>query len=334
VRTWYGDDREVHYGQVLQAGRSGIPAAAGDLSRLAIDTTKSAIVRATALTLLGDYENVDLRSILRRTLIDSDPLVRLGAVRASERLAPDDRYAILFEHLDDPSRSVRDEIGRVLAPVSPTVVRDVDRASVDRAIAGHIESQLVNGDRAESHLNLSNTYVGLRRLPAADSALQRALALDSTFIPVYVNLAELRRLQGRDAEGEPSLRTALTRDPDNAPAHHALGLLLVRLRRSSEALDALERATDLAPENPRFAYVFGVALHSSGQTERAADALEEASARHPTDLDILRMLLSMDQERGDIEAALGHVGKVLEIVPNDQSAQTLRARLLAARSNQ
>jgi tetratricopeptide (TPR) repeat protein len=330
VRDWYGDDREAHYGQVLHAGRSGIPTAGGDLSRLAVDATQPAIVRATALTLLAGYQGADLSNILGRTLADSDAIVRLGAVRASEGLPPDERYAILSQHLDDPVRSVRDEIGRVLAPLPATSVRSADRASVDRAIAGHIESQLVNGDRAESHFNLSNTYAGMRRLPAADSALQRALALDSTLIPAYVNLAELRRVQGRDIEGETILRTAVGLDPNNAFARHALGLVLVRLGQSSEALGELALAEELAPANARFAYVYGVALHSSGEPDRAYDALEEASTRHPNDLDILQMLLSIDQERADVEAAVRHLRRILEVVPNDPNAQELLDRLLAA----
>jgi tetratricopeptide (TPR) repeat protein len=317
---------------VLHAGRSGIPGASDDLSQLAVDATKPAIVRATALTLLAGYEGADLSNILRRTLADSDAIVRFGAVRASEGLPPDERYGILSQYLDDPVRSVRDEIGRVLAPVPATSVRAEDRESVDRAIAGHIESQLVNGDRAESHFNLSNTYAGMRQLQAADSALQRALALDSTLVPAYVNLAELRRIQGQDVEGEAILRTAVGLDPDNAFARHALGLLLVRLGRSSEALGELDGAAELAPENPRFAYVYGVALHSSGQPDRAFTVLEEASTRHPNDLDILQMLLSIDQERADVEAAIRHLRRILEVVPNDPSAQGLLDQLLTVRN--
>ena len=67
--------------------------------------------------------------------------------------------------------------------------------------------------------------------------------LSSRFIPAYVNLADLYRSRGRDAESESILRDGLKMTPNNAMLRHALGLALVRLKRTDAALGEL-RARD------------------------------------------------------------------------------------------
>jgi len=79
-------------------------------------------------------------------------------------------------------------------------------------------------------------------------------------VPAWANFADLRRLQGREAEAEATLRDGLKLTPDAAALHHALGLSLVRQQRKAEALRELERATELEPGNPRYKYVYDIAV--------------------------------------------------------------------------
>ena len=95
---------------------------------------------------------------------------------------------------------------------------------------------------------------------AAEQEYRAALQLDTRFVPAWANLADLMRLQGREAEAETILRQGLELSPQDATLHHALGLSLVRQQRGPEALRELKRATDLDPRNERFAYVYEVAL--------------------------------------------------------------------------
>ena len=98
-----------------------------------------------------------------------------------------------------------------------------------------------------------------------------------------MNLADLYRTQGRDADGERVLRKGLEIAPHSADLHHALGLLLVRAKRLPEALPAFARATELDPDASRYAYVYAVALNSTGQGQQAIAELERAHALHPGD---------------------------------------------------
>ena len=94
---------------------------------------------------------------------------------------------------------------------------------------------------------------------ASQRVAEHALDLDAGFVPAWVNLADLMRIAGREADAEATLRAGLKQVPGAAPLHHSLGLSLVRQQRKPEALKELKRATELDPTNRRYAYVYEVA---------------------------------------------------------------------------
>ena len=121
-------------------------------------------------------------------------------------------------------------------------------------------------------------HVDQRQFEKAEAAYRAALDLQPNFTQAAVNLADLYRLQGRDADGEKTLRQALALDPHNAAAHHALGLLLIRQKRLPEALTALAEAARLDGDNARYGYVYAVALNGAGQGPKAIQELETVLA--------------------------------------------------------
>jgi Tfp pilus assembly protein PilF len=166
-------------------------------------------------------------------------------------------------------------------------------------------------------VNLATFYAERGNTAQAESELTAALRLDPFFIPAYVNLADVYRLQSRDVDGERILRQALTRIPNNAVLHHSLGLALVRLKRTDEALAQFARAAALDPENARFAYVYAVALHSSGRVKAAIAQLESALATHPDDPDVLAALVSYHEKRGDASKARRYSDQLRALSPRD-----------------
>jgi len=108
-----------------------------------------------------------------------------------------------------------------------------------------MEAQRVNADESGSHLTLGAVYQALGELDEAEASLRTSLRLNSSFAPAYVNLADVFRVRGQDAEGERVLREGISMAPNDASLHHALGLLLARQRRTEEAVEALGRAVDL-----------------------------------------------------------------------------------------
>jgi tetratricopeptide (TPR) repeat protein len=248
AERWYGSPKP-HWSEAIRAGR---------LAAVADDPEIPAIVRATALSLLRRAPAPDAVPSIERGLRDREPLVRFGAVTASEALDPESRLRLASPLLADPDRSVRIEAARVLIGTSAP--------GLEPALAEFRAAQQENADRPEGRLNLGWLAAARGDLAGAEAFYRGALKLDPGYLPAFVNLADLYREQGREAEGEALLRQALRAVSDNADGaslHHALGLLLVRTGRLDAALPELARAVELAPGEARYAYVYEVAIQSN-----------------------------------------------------------------------
>jgi hypothetical protein len=105
---------------------------------------------------------------LQRALADPDPLVRDGAVTAAEGLPPEERLPLLSGLLRDPIRTVRIDAARALAGVPKEAMNSSERADFEKALAEFVQSQLVDADRAEAHLNLAGVYANFANVSHSD----------------------------------------------------------------------------------------------------------------------------------------------------------------------
>lgn len=306
VVKWYGPTRArgPGYAAALAAGRTWTAGADRQLMSVIADATVPAIVRASAVGLLERTLSPRVGKTVESALRDLDPLVRRAAVGLLPAWEPRERWRLGAPLLQDPIRTVRLGAVDALAEASVTVpLSTSERASLAQAIAEYRQVQAFNAERAEAWLNLGALDARLGDLAPAEAAYQRAIQLQPSFVPPYVNLADVYRAQARDPEGERVLRTALERVPDNADVHQALGLLLVRQRRLADAVAVLAKAAELDPNNPHYAYVYAVALDSTSQPAKALAMLGAAQRRFTGDREILSALVDMSTRAGDESAS-------------------------------
>ena len=334
VRRWYpgGQQERPHWATALHAGRTFQPGAEPLLLDVIRDPKRPGIVRATAVSLLPPHLGPESLPALEQAARDKDPLVRLGAATTLEALPPRERVRIGVHLLWDPLRAVRVEAVPAFADVPDAELATEARAAFDRSLDDFLLAQRSNAERPESHVNLGIVNVKRGRLEDARRDYDTALRLAPWFLPAYVNLADLLRLQGRDDEGEGVLRRALQVDPTNASVRHALGLLLVRQKRSAEALAELGRAAELAPGAPDFAYTYAIGLHSAGRPDEALGVLRAAQKRNPGARGLLVALVTIYRERGDLREAQAWARKLAEAAPGDPSARALLGSLEAGPS--
>jgi Flp pilus assembly protein TadD len=326
---WYGEKwrSTPHYGEALHAGRNRLPGAGAELVRLAEDSSRPGIVRATALSLLSGYEGTPMVAAVEEGISSLDPMIRMGAASALQALDPRLRFQIGQSLLDDPVRAVRIEAALVLASTPKALMTREQREALDRAVEEYREVQLVSAERPESHLNLGLLHVYRGELVEAENAYRMAIRLGPTFIPAYVNLADVRRAQGNEDEVERVLRQALEVAPGDPEVHHALGLALVRQERMPEAVESLRRASELGPDRTRFAYVYGVALYGEGETDEALAVLRGALERAPGNTDLLTGLATISADVGRREEAVAYAKKLLTADPQNAVARQLMQRL-------
>ena len=315
--AWYGSDPAPGPHERLAATFAAVAANAPDaqarLRTLAADPEQSRIARATAFSELTPADGGPTLDALRSALRDTSALIRFGALQAAERLPVEQRVSVVEPLLSDPLRANRILAVRQLAAV-PVGRLSLDRQDAfQRAAAEFVETQRYNADRAEARVSLGTFYAERGDAAAAESELRSAIGLAPSAVPAYVDLADLYRTVGRDAEGENVLRTGLTRMPRSGTLHHALGLVLTRLQRRDTALREFARAAALEPGNARFAYVNAIALQSSGRTDAAIAQLRSALALHPTDGDILSALADFYRQRGDSALATRYATRLRQL---------------------
>jgi tetratricopeptide (TPR) repeat protein len=331
VQAWYGH-RPAGYQRFAEAFHAAETAASGAAQQLAAisrDPLQPAIVRASALARLPrDFaRSAGGLDAVKQGLGDRDPLVRRAAVGALESLAPDRRSALGMALLSDPARLVRIEAARVLAPVGPETLDQATRAAFERAADEFVAVQRTNDDRPEARTNLGTYFASRGRVTAAETELRGALKLDPTFVPAYVNLADIYRAEQREPDVRRVLAEGLTAVPDDASLHYALGLALVRAQRTAEALPHIERAAARAPDNARFVYTYAVSLYSAGKPREAIAVLEKALRRRPNDRDALVALASFNRDQGAFDQARRYAEQLAAQYPDDPEAQGLAAQL-------
>ncbi len=261
---------------------------------------------------LAGWDSPSAVSAAEAVLADRNPLLRAAAVAALEGIEPADRVRLLAPRLSDSILAVRIEAARALAALEQQLP-DSAKAPFGRALQEYIDTQMFSADRPESWTNLATLYALRGDRSRAMNAFGQAIALDSSFVPAWVNLADFLRATGDDTGAGAALREGIRKSPDNPSLHYALGLTLIRQRQLPAALAEFKTAARLAPDDAHMGYVYGVALHDTGKPEEGIRQLEAVLKRHPDDLQVLQALASYAKEVGDMQGSTAYSARLQEL---------------------
>ena len=316
IAKWYGKKYKPHYGTVLEGGRRGKLEFYDDLARLAGDPLFPAIVRATALTLLGNYGSEMFAESLERALMDEEALVRWTALRNAEVLAPEIRLRLCAPLLYDSVKAVRIEAANALVgKLSESLDSPVRKKYVD-VLEEYEQAMYHSADFATSRHNLGNLYAKLGRIEDAVGQYRKAVEIDDLFYPAKVNLAMLYNGEGNNQEAESLLRQVVKQFPDLFEVQYSLGLLLAEMKRFREAAEFLESASQGLPGRARIAYNLGLTLAYLNEFEKAESAFLKAQMLEPDNLDYLYALADFYLKIGKPGEAEKFARQILEKHPS------------------
>lgn len=329
LREWgtdFGNSSE-HPAVAMAALQRGDTRGIPTLLALANDGSAPAIWRATALERVSASQVQGALEIAQGLLISDDPLLRISAVRAMQQLPVPRRYLALAPLIKDPITGVRMEVALSLAAV-PLGELDAKR---QKALLGlfneykSIQRQHLDMPATAMQLGIFNATRG--DFPAAESAYREALFLNPQLISAYLNLADLLRGQGREAEAKAQLETALEVYPTSGDAMHALGLLEARAGNQEPALTWLSKAAALETVGSRHRFVLAVAQHDFGDTSGALSTLAKLHNALPADEQVLLALVNYSAESGRREAAARFARRLIAIAPQNPNYRRMAANL-------
>lgn len=322
IKSW-GVTQSKGYQQfsgAFHAAAVNSPDANVQLANVATGLIHPAIARAGALELLANYPTQMSAFSATKALYDTDPVVRRAAITAMQNLPAEQKRTQLMPLLKDPIRTVRIEAASALVDsmmgATPEQMQAFNKASKE-----YIAAQKFIADTAEGQSALGGYLARQGNFAEAEKHMQLAIKLDNRYIPAYVNLADLYRAQGREADSESSLRRAVAIAPQSAAAHHALGLAIVRQKKIIEAIVELRKSTQLDTQNTRYAYVLAVAYNSAGQNPAAFSEIRRALKHNPNDLDLLIAGASFAKQTGETEQIRFYIQELINRYPNDPSVR-------------
>ncbi len=289
------------------------------LSALAGSATAPSMLRATAMSRLGQGRSWASRKTVEEGLGSSDALVRFGALNSVNRLADEQRHRALHDAFSDPVKAVR-----IQAAQQALAMGDIQLPSdLHTEFAA---TQMRNADTPEAQVNLAALYARDGSDGKSIAALKQALKIEPDFVPALLNLADLLRRTGRDDEAEAYLLKATSGPVPTAHAEYALGLWLVRHARHPEALRAFERATELTPDSAEIYYAYVLSLQSEGRTAEALSSLETRIANDFADEpQLVYLAATLHRDRGEITRALQLAEQLSEL--GDRRGAALKAQL-------
>ena len=329
VDRWFGPDRKGFqtYTDAFAAASANRADARQRLASVAGDPNAPNVARANALVELAPYISPANADLVRRSLADYDPMVRIAAMDMLTNVPAAQAWPLIAPLLSDSVLGVRIRAASVLAAVPTEQQPQADRERFERAAAEFVAAVRLNADRPEDRSSLANFYARRGLTREAEAEYKAALRLSPQYTVAAINLADLYRQLNRDGDGESTLRAAIAVAPADAGLHYALGLTLNRLKRADDSLVELGRAAELDPNNARYAYVYAVGLHSAGRVGDAIAILKGNLDKHPADRDSLLALVTVNRDSGDVAAALAYAERLAQLDPGDRRISELIAAL-------
>jgi predicted CXXCH cytochrome family protein len=247
---WYGQAKKPHYGPTLAAGRESRPEARDELVRLAGNELYPAIVRATALSLLGRYPGEESTAAFAIALADPEPLMRHTAVNNVVASSPEELVELVAPLLFDPMKAVRMQAAVQLVDAPDQLLKPYQRDALAETLAEYRKAMEYSLDFAFAGHNLGNLAARLGDAAEAERYYRTAVSIDDLFYPAKANLAVLLNARGENEEAEALLRSILEAYPEQHEVAYSLGLLLAEMGRYVEAESFLAQAAAGMPDHP------------------------------------------------------------------------------------
>jgi len=316
LKKWYGKSTNPHYGIALAAGTNMLPGALDKLINLTTDDLYPVIVRATALSILGENYPDSSTAILKNSLKDIESLIRYTAIHQYPLYNLDD-VADIIPLLNDPVRAVRFEAAIKLSIVPEEQFPEKSKHALQEALHEYKEAMEYSGDFAASQHNLGNYYGNTGNLLSAIEAYKTAIEIDDLFYPAKINLAMIYNQQGENDKAEIVLRDVLQTNPELPDTYYSLGLLLAEQQKYQKAVGMLEKAVELLPDRIRIYYNLGLIYQHLGDNVKSEEILLKGLNVQPDSFDLLYALADFYVKTNQFEKAKPLAQKLADLYPEN-----------------
>ena len=288
---------------------------------------KPPIVRASLLRRTQAHPSPQSISIARKSLLDTDPLLRRAAIESVAALPQQARWGILSPYLRERVPSVRFVLAEALGDI-----RSVDNAKQQKELQelfqDYRRALAETEDQPSGLLALSSFENRQGYTDISVQVLKEALQIEPSYVPALLNLADFARASKNEAQAEVYLRRALRVAPDSADVQHSFGLYWLRKKSPKRALTYLRTAALLPSSRAHYVYVYAIALQADQKLSDARDVLIRGTEKWPRDYNLLITLLRILEQLGEFDSIKGYVRQLAIVAPEAPETRKFVARYI------
>jgi tetratricopeptide (TPR) repeat protein len=323
IEKWYGARKRPHYGETFAAATRRDPKAIPDLILYAGNELFPLMVRATAVSLLSNYDDSLSRRAIEKALADPYSLVRHSAINGFNPENIISFEKLMKPLLNDPVKGIRIEAAIRLSTVPEDQLSDPVRKARRAALQEYMDVNLYVSDFPGGRYNLGIMYANAGELEKAAESYRAALKTDNLFYMAKVNLATVYNQQGKNDEAEKLLREVLKENPEIYQVNYSLALLLAEKGNIAESRNFFLRAATLLPEQPRILYNLALFENSQGNITLAEEYLLKALSREPDNYDFLYAICTFYLEHRQNSKARNYAREIIAKYPSNPAGNRL-----------
>lgn len=164
---------------------------------------------------------------------------------------------------------------------------------------------------------LGDLFCQRNQVAAARSEFQKALGIQSDYLPAIEQLVNLDLSQKEYAAALQRVQQLIVRDPNRAISQLLLGTALAAGGQTNQAESALKKAIKLQPDSQAAYLLLAQLYFQGGQTPKALEELQIALNKEPNDLAAVLLKAEIYNSEGNYNGARDAYERVLTVAPDN-----------------
>ncbi len=277
INKWHGISRHSQYGEVFKSAESGDNKSFMKLVDIYEDEVYPPIIRATALTFMGQYYQKQSKEILISAMQNTNNHVRYNALK---NIVVDDAksFKAVLELLSDNTKAIRIECSNKLQGINRGEMQSKYLKLLQKADNENVEQLRYNADFPSGKFNLANYYYNTHQIDKAETWFLKTLEQDREFHAAKLNLAYLYNSVGNHAKADLMFTDYLQNMQNDGNSMFAYSLFLAERKFYDKSLKYMLTASELLPENARILYNIAMMYEFEKNRKKAIQYLQKAIA--------------------------------------------------------
>jgi len=318
LEKWYpGSFAKKQYGDLFHDIAYGDENAMYKILPYLNDTSKSSMVKASAIEYISRLYSIDGMEEIEAFLTNEDPLLRFAATQFYRNSDASINSNQMLKALNDPLRAIRTVAVINLLSMNYQASDSLSQIKFEKAQKEYLNYLERSADFAVSRHNLGIYYANKGETSIAIRHLKEAIKIDDRYYPAMLELAILYSRSGQADVAEKWLLYTLANDPDNLRAVSYMALLKAENKEFDQSISYFERAIEIDPFNPRFYYNLSFIYQEKNDFEKTEKNLLKAIELDPYNKDYLYGLAYFYKTHNNNEKALIIASKLIKLYPND-----------------